>query len=170
MHCTDLLILSLFYSVPHPFIAILSSSKGKKLLPRVVRHADSHITLTILTLLLATLDSLDIVKKSPILDANPSPNSLAGSERSQIENDTDTFLKSTFPVLMTTIGTIPLRIVSGMVGLILKRTDPVFIAKSRPGIALLTVLLARAESLKQDNEGTSEEEFNQWSVIYNIVS
>jgi hypothetical protein len=166
-------------SVPHPFVSLLSVAKGVKLLPRVFRLTNPQQTLTILTLLVATFDTLDVVKDASILDGVAGIPGVGGGgfdgRRAAAELETEAFLSSAVPVLMSTIGVAPMRIVSGMVSLLIKRNNVVRVAKSRvktpflflipksfdaelgvvsffvwqAGVALLTIFLTRAEILKQ---------------------
>jgi DNA topoisomerase 2-associated protein PAT1 len=121
-----------FHSLPHPFISLLSVNKGKRLLPRIFRLTNSQQTLTIVTLLVATFDTLDVVKYADKFDL-----AAGGSE------NTEAFLNSAVPVLMSAIGAMPLRIVGGMVSLLLKRNDVVRVARSR--VSCLMELFLRCE-------------------------
>lgn len=126
-------------SVPHPFISLLSATKGKKLLPRVLRHLDEQKTLTLLTLLVACFDTLDVVRDAPILDTNANdPLSLASMaattnrrSRKMVEMETEVFLNATIPLVMSTVGRAPLRIVTGMLGLLIERNDLLRLAKTK---------------------------------------
>lgn len=130
-------------SSPHPFISLLSATKGKKLLPRALRHTDPQQTLTLLTLLVATFDTLDVVRDAHVLDMNPSDplfNATAASyapgrpSRLEVEASTETFLNATIPLVMGTIGRAPLRIVTGMMGLLIERNDLLKVAKTKVGL------------------------------------
>lgn len=123
---------------PHPFIALLSVNKGKKALPRALRHLSPEQTLTILTLLVATFDTLDVVLDSHILDTNPNdPSFMAtqaiaqGKTRKQVELETETLLNAAIPLVISTVGKSPLRIVTGMLGLLMERNDLLKLAKSK---------------------------------------
>jgi DNA topoisomerase 2-associated protein PAT1 len=114
----------------------MSISKGKKLLPRILRLTKPQQTLTILTLLVATFDTLDVVKDAAILDGVGSGGgAVFESRRAAVEHETEAFLSSAVPVLMSTIGVAPMRIVTGMVSLLTKRNDVVRVAKSRVRIS-----------------------------------
>jgi DNA topoisomerase 2-associated protein PAT1 len=135
--------LALDISSPHPFISLLSATKGKKLLPRALRHTDPQQTLTLLTLLVATFDTLDVVRDAHVLDMNPSDplfNATAASyapgrpSRLEAEASTETFLNATIPLVMGTIGRAPLRIVTGMMGLLIERNDLLKVAKTKVGL------------------------------------
>jgi len=81
------------------------------------------------------------------------------------------------------MATAPLKIVSGMIALFVERNDVVQVARTRPGVAFLTIFLSRAETLKQGsaaataaNTGaateqpeTSGEDLKQWSEIFNLL-
>lgn len=133
-------------STPHPFISLISVTKGKKLLPRVLRHTDQQQTLTLLTLLVATFDTLDVVRDAPILDTNPNDPLLIKSNRllsatmqsgasqktrKMVEMETETFLNAAIPLVMATVGRAPLRIVTGMMGLLIERNDLLKLAKTK---------------------------------------
>ena len=130
-------------SSPHPFISLLGPSKGKKLLPRVLRHMNQQQTLTLLTLLVATFDTLDVVKDASMLDTNPNDpmlsmgvHSIVSSAaqtrtRKQLELETETLLNVTIPLVMSTVGRLQLRIVTGMLGLMIERNDLIKLAKSK---------------------------------------
>ena len=128
-------------SNPHPFISLLSATKGKRLLPRALRHLNAQQTLTLLTLLVATFDTLDVVKDAPILDTNPNDPILTGGAavihtthrrtRKQVESETETMLNVTIPLVMSTVGKSQLRIVTGMLGLLIERNDLIKLAETK---------------------------------------
>lgn len=135
---------------PHPFISLISITKGKKLLPRVLRHISYQQTLVLLTLLIATFDTLDVVRDAPILDMNPNDPAfyatsavrgaaplnvaLQKKTRKQVENETELFLKTAMPLVMEVIAQSQLRIISGMLGLLIERNDLIKIAKTKVSI------------------------------------
>lgn len=132
---------------PHPFISIMSVTKGKKLLPRILRHISYQQTLVLLTLLIATFDTLDVVRDAPILDMNPNdpafyatsiprggmPLNVAVQKktRKQVENETELFLKTAMPLVMGVIANSQLRIIAGMLSLLIERNDLIKIAKTK---------------------------------------
>jgi DNA topoisomerase 2-associated protein PAT1 len=134
-------------STPHPFISIMSVTKGKKLLPRVLRHISYQQTLVLLTLLIATFDTLDVVRDAPILDMNPNDPAfyatsaargamplnvaLQKKTRRQVEAETELFLKTAMPLVMGVIANSQLRIIAGMLGLLIERNDLIKIAKTK---------------------------------------
>ncbi|KAL0067146.1 DNA topoisomerase 2-associated protein pat1 [Marasmius tenuissimus] len=155
-------------SDPHPFISILSVAKGKKLLPRLTRHLDSQRMLTLLTLLIACFSQLDVIIDAPLLDAPEET-----PERAEIERQTQAFLSGVIQSILPIIAKGSLRLVSGLLGLLLDRNDIVAIAKTRPGLALLTLLLTRVEVIKESlhnatnlEELPSPEDADQWQLMF----
>lgn len=138
-------------SNPHPFVSLLAPPKGKKLLPRILRHTSPDQTLTIFLLILATFQTLDVIQNAPILDL-PKPAdsfSVEARSRNDIEFNTDTFLATVAPAFINHLAKQPLRVVAGLLGVMLERNDMVVVGKSRAGIAFLTAFLSRAHILKR---------------------
>ncbi|KAG7093875.1 hypothetical protein E1B28_007514 [Marasmius oreades] len=155
-------------SDPHPFISILSIAKGKKLLPRLTRHLDNQRMLTLLTLLIACFSQLDVIRNAPFLD-NPEDT----PDHSEVERQTQAFLSGVIQSILPIIAKGSLRLISGLLGLLLDRNDVVAIAKTRPGLALLTLLLTRVEVIKESlhnatniEELPSPEDAEQWQLMF----
>ncbi|KAJ7583418.1 topoisomerase II-associated protein PAT1 [Mycena floridula] len=158
-------------SDPHPFVSLMSASKGMKLLPRLTRHLNSEQMQTILTLLTACFGQLEVVTKAPLLD-NPEPS----RARSDIERQTATFLNSVLPSIYSTVATGSLRLVTGLLGLLLARNDIRAVARTKPGVALLTLLITRVENIKEmlaqvnlpidPSEIPTNEDAEQWRAMF----
>ncbi|KAG9245006.1 topoisomerase II-associated protein PAT1 [Calycina marina] len=142
----------------HPFIAYLSFSKGKKSIQRVFRHITHEQRTTILTMIVVHLDQLDVVRQAQLLTGE---NLLNASIRENVE----LFSLAVLPSLFTYLGDAPLDIVTGVLGLILSINVDI-ISRTRVGVSLLTMVLSRAELLKQGGE-VDEQEWTQWSSTYN---
>ncbi|KAJ3841338.1 topoisomerase II-associated protein PAT1 [Lentinula raphanica] len=156
-------MLPLGTSTPHPFISLLSAAKGKKILPRVTRHFDQHRMNTLLTLLIACFSQLDVISQAALLDTlEDTP------ERADVERQTQAFLSSVLQSILPIIVKGNLRLVCGLVGLLMHGQDTVAIAKSRPGLALLTLFLTRVEVIKQGevDEIPTHEDFAQWQLMF----
>jgi DNA topoisomerase 2-associated protein PAT1 len=137
----------------HPFIAFLSFSKGKKAIPRVFRHISQEQRTTILTMIVLHLDQLDVVRQALLL---PGETQLAAGIRENVE----LFSLSVMPSLFGYLNEAGLDIVTGVLGLILtKNVD--LIARTRIGVSMLTMVLSRAELIKQGG-GVNEQEWDQW--------
>jgi DNA topoisomerase 2-associated protein PAT1 len=137
----------------HPFIAFLSFSKGKKAMPRVFRHISQEQRTTILTMIVVHLDQLDVVRQALLL---PGETQLAAGVRENVE----LFSLSVMPPLFEYLSQAGLDIVTGILGLILGINVDV-IARTRIGVSMLTMILSRAELIKQAG-GVNEQEWEQW--------
>jgi DNA topoisomerase 2-associated protein PAT1 len=128
----------------HPFIALLAHAKGKKAIPRVFRHTSAEQKTTILTMIIYHLDQLDVTRGAHIVDGEMH---LDAATREKVE----LFSLTIMPSLFSHINETPLAIVDGTLGLI-SRLNVDLIAKSRIGTSMLTMILSRAELIKQLGE------------------
>lgn len=171
-------------SDPHPFVSLLNHVKGKRLLPRALRLLDPEQGLATLTMLIASFSSLDAVRnyapweQYQALEALPHARApLTATHAAEIGRSIDAFGNSVLFNMISLINQAPLRIVSGMLALLMERNDIVFCAKTRPGVSVLTVLLSRAETLRQAasaavpiGEATpSADEVEQWSNVFGVL-
>ncbi|SPO28397.1 related to PAT1 - topoisomerase II-associated protein [Ustilago trichophora] len=165
---TELRVLEpLEISDPHPFVSLLSSAKGKRLLPRALRHLSSEQTLTALTMVVASFESLDVVRNGPLLDdLSDDPTKIEA--RRDAERQSETFATTIVPSMMAMASTAPMRIVSGMLALFVERNDPVRVTQTRPGVAFLTIFLSRAETLRQAGDVPSDE-LEQFKQIFALL-
>jgi len=143
---------------PHPFIAILSHSKGKKLIPRIYRHIDDQQRITMLTLVMIHLDQLDVIR-----NAYPHPDEpkLSPAVRDSVE----LFSQAVLPPLFAYVNDAPLNIISGLLGLVLDRVNVQAVMRTKIGTAMLTMLISRAELIKQ-MAGSNDNDWTQWSGLY----
>ncbi|PMD36145.1 topoisomerase II-associated protein-like protein PAT1 [Hyaloscypha variabilis F] len=142
----------------HPFIAFLSFSKGKRAIPRVFRHISPEQQTTILTMIVLHLDQLDVVRQALLM---PGDLQLAAGIRENVE----LFSLNVMPSLFGLLNEAGLDIVTGVLGLILtKNVD--LIARTRIGVSMLTMVLSRAELIKQ-NGSVNDQEWDQWVNTYN---
>ena len=137
----------------HPFIAFLSFGKGKKAIPRVFRYITQEQRTTILTMIVVHLDQLDVVRQAQLLSGETQLNS-------KIRENVDLFSLAVMPSLFSYLSEAQLGIVTGVMGLILNLNIDL-IARTRIGVGMLTMILSRAELIKQAGE-ISEQEWNQW--------
>ncbi|KAH8728757.1 topoisomerase II-associated protein PAT1 [Phaeosphaeriaceae sp. PMI808] len=146
-------------ATPHPFISILSHAKGKKAIPRLFRHIDEQERITVVTMIVVHLDGLSVVGHAI---ANPEE-PLNPAVREEVE----LFSATVLPPLFAHMSESPLNIIIGLLGLILDRTNLHVVARSKIGLSLLTILISRAELLKQSAPETDSAEWEQWNVLYN---
>jgi DNA topoisomerase 2-associated protein PAT1 len=139
-------------SLPHLLPYFLSISKGKKIIPRVMNHFTPDQVFAFVTALLARAESLDVC------------NMPAGTAMEAV----DEFMVNVIPSCVSFISEVPLHVVNTCIRIILERHNMVWLAKSKVGLAFLTMLLSRAEILKQGGgvaQGLpppSTEELNLW--------
>lgn len=154
-------------SDPHPFVSLLAPAKGKKILPRVTRHLSQTKILQLLTILVACFSQLDVVMLAPYLDSfENSP------ERSEAERQTQVFLGSVLQSILPVVAKASLRLVTGLLSLLISRSDIVAVTQTRPGLALLTLFLSRVEVIKQSMANVMEvaeipsaEDAHQWQKM-----
>ncbi|KAI1976453.1 DNA topoisomerase 2-associated protein pat1 [Ophidiomyces ophidiicola] len=144
---------------PHPFIALLSYPKGKKVIPRIFRHMEQEQRVTILTMIIVHLDVLDVVQRAQLQPGETQP---PGPVREEI----DLFSQTVMPSLLGYVNEAPLKIIIGLLGLVIYRTNIHAVSRTRVGLGVLTMLLSRAELVKE--AGTVDnEEWQQWTDLYN---
>ncbi|KAL4913931.1 topoisomerase II-associated protein PAT1 [Aspergillus aurantiobrunneus] len=148
-------------STPHPFIAFLSYPKGKKAIPRIFRHIDQEQRITILTMIVVHLDTLDVVRRGHPVPGESQP-SLA------VREAIDLFSQAVMPSLLGYVSEAPFNIIIGLLGLVITHTHVQFIAKTRIGLGILTMLLSRAEIVKEAGQA-SEGDWQQWVEKFNIL-
>ncbi|CUA78151.1 5'-3' exoribonuclease 2 [Cryptococcus neoformans var, neoformans JEC21] [Rhizoctonia solani] len=141
-------------SNPHPFASLLAPSKGKRLIPRLTRIFDSNRVLTMYTLLIAVFSQLDVVR-----------------EAEQNHAQTDLFMASVLPPLVPILGNAGLRFVHGLLGLLIESgSNLVQLAGTKPGIAVLTILLSRVEILKTSEvEAPNSSELQAWQNVFDTL-
>ncbi|KIW21536.1 hypothetical protein PV08_02116 [Exophiala spinifera] len=145
--------------VTHPFIAFLSFAKGKKAIPRVFHQIDQEQRVTILTMIVVHLDQLDVIRDARLApgESQPSP---------AVREEIDLFSQTVMPCLMQYVSEAPINIIVGLLGLLIDHTNVVQVAHTKIGVAMLTMLLTRAEIVKESG-GVSDEEWQQWTTLYN---
>jgi DNA topoisomerase 2-associated protein PAT1 len=111
------------------------------------------------TMIVVHLDGLSVVSHAIATPEEP----LSAAVREEIE----LFLHSVMPPLFAHISESPLNIIVGLLGLILDRTNLHVVARSKIGLSLLTILISRAELLKQSAPEMDPADWEQWTELYN---
>lgn len=119
-------VLTMLYSNPHPFISMLSSSKGKNIVHRSTRHLNSQQMLTLLTLLVACFSQLDVVNQATVLDV-----AVDSPHRAHIQKQTEIFLNTVVLSVLPTVSRGNLRLVTGLLGLLLDRNEILPVARTQ---------------------------------------
>ncbi|PCH44187.1 hypothetical protein WOLCODRAFT_76293 [Wolfiporia cocos MD-104 SS10] len=154
-------------SIPHPFISLMGPLKGKRLLPRVARYLDTQQMLTVLTLIVACFNQLDVVAKAHLLDTLDN-----SDERTELENQTYEFVACVVGSVLPVATKASWEIVCGLLRILDDRNDIVVVAQTRPGIALLTAFFARLETIQQNaaagdiSEMPTSEEQMKWQILF----
>jgi len=138
----------------HPFIAFLSFSKGKKAIPRVFRQITQHQRTIIMTMIVVHLDQLDVVRQAQLVSGETQPT--AG-----IRENVDLFSMAVMPSLFGYLSEAGLEIVEPILDLIISHTNVDVDARTRIGVSMLTMILSRAELIKQAGV-INEQEWEHW--------
>ncbi|KAL2259441.1 hypothetical protein VTK26DRAFT_6894 [Humicola hyalothermophila] len=141
----------------HPFIALLSYSKGKKAMQRIFRHLTHEQRTTILTLIVVNLDNLDVVRNAQVTSG-------AMQLNAAMRENVELFSVAVMSTLFNILNELDLDLVAGVLGLVCTRNVDV-IAKSRIGASMLTMILSRAEIIKHSGAG-SEQAWRSWDMTY----
>ncbi len=132
----------------HPFIQILQHSKGKKLIPRIYRSLTPERRLTLITMVVAHLDMLDVVRYARHDDEGRLP--------VQLREDVELFTQTVLPPLLAYTSDAPLSIVTGLLGMLLLRNDLDLVCSSKVGLSFMTMFVSRAEIIKQSLPDSAE--------------
>ncbi|KAF7585571.1 hypothetical protein BBP40_010642 [Aspergillus hancockii] len=146
---------------PHPFIAFLSYPKGKKAIPRIFRHIDQEQRVTILTMIVVHLDGLDVVRHGQSAPGETQP-SLA------VREAIDLFSQAVMPSLLGYVNEAPFNIIIGLLGLVIAQTHVHTVARTRIGLGILTMLLSRAEIVKEAGQA-AERDWQQWVENFDVL-
>ncbi|TFK51708.1 hypothetical protein OE88DRAFT_1658294 [Heliocybe sulcata] len=130
-------------SNPHPFISLLGPMKGKVLFPRVAHVLEEDQLLIVLTLLITCLTQLDVVAGAHLLDSMEDT-----PERRDMERQTNAFQHYVLIVsVLHALQKVTLRELTGILRLLRDQGQIVTIARTKPGLDLLFLLLSRADLL-----------------------
>jgi DNA topoisomerase 2-associated protein PAT1 len=129
-------------------------------MPRVFLVITPDQRLTILTMIIAHLQQLDVISQGHYPPNSPS---LPSSTQESIE----TFLSSVIPPIVPLIETSHLGILIGLMGILLDRNSLPFIAETKIGLAFLTLLLSRSQIIfNGDTTTVDDEEVREWKVTF----
>lgn len=142
----------------HPFIQLLQYSKGKKLIPRLYRGLNFERRLTLMTMIVAHLDTLDVLRLARYDESGNLPR--------EIKEEIELFTQTVLPPLLAFTSEAPMKIVVGLLGMLLERNDIYMLCMSRVGLSFLTMFVSRAEIAKQA-EQLSDNDSASWQNMYN---
>lgn len=146
-------------AVTHPFIGFLSCSKGKKAIPRIFRQIDQEQRVTILTMIVVHLDQLDVIRRAqiPLGESLPLP---------AVREEIELFTQAVMPSLLGYVSEAPINIMIGLLGLIIDHTNVLMVSRTKIGLGILTMLLSRAELVKESGSVT-DLDWQEWTNLYN---
>jgi DNA topoisomerase 2-associated protein PAT1 len=127
-------------------------------IPRLFRHIDEQERITVVTMIVVHLDALSVVGHAIATPDEP----LSAAIREEV----DLFAHTVTPPIHSHISDAPLNIVIGLLGLVLDRTNLQVVARSKIGLCLVTILISRAELLKQ-SAPEMVTDWQQWNELYN---
>ncbi|KAI1312343.1 topoisomerase II-associated protein PAT1 [Xylaria venustula] len=148
-------------TIVHPFISFISYPKGKRAVPRVFRYLSHTQRTTILTMIIIHLDQLDVIRGAQVQTGEPI--SLDAATRERIE----LFSLAVMPSLFQLLNESDLDIVTGVLGLITQNINVDLVARTRIGVSMLTMILSRAELIKQAGQA-NEQSWQQWVATFNL--
>jgi len=142
-------------------VAILSHSKGKKAIPRVFRHLTSEQRTIVMTITVVHLDTLDVVHKALVQPIPP-----------LVKEEVELFASTVLPAFLSHLNEEPLMVNTGLLGLIISRCDVGAIVRTKTGLSMLTILISRAEVLKEGLPQNAQHEpqsaeWDQYTTVYN---
>jgi DNA topoisomerase 2-associated protein PAT1 len=127
-------------------------------MPRVFLVITPDQRLTILTMIIAHLEQLDVIQQGHYQSNSPSlPQS--------IQESIETFLASVIPSIVPLIETSQLNILIGLMGILLDRNSVTFIAETKAGLAFLTLLLSRSQIIL-NGEKVDDIEVQEWKETF----
>ncbi|KAJ2380828.1 DNA topoisomerase 2-associated protein pat1 [Coemansia sp. RSA 2603] len=129
---------------PHPLVRFLSFSKGKRIIPRLVHHLSIDQILALTTTIIANFETLDVCRFGSF--SYSASGSLVAIQQRE---ETDLFLHAVMPPTLAFLAETSLQIVNGLFALFMERNNIAWVARTRPALAFLTVLLGRSATLKQ---------------------
>lgn len=110
---------------PHPLVSLLEPGKGKRLLPRLLRHLDPKKLQLAFTVLIACFQHLDVIQNSPYLDQpEPSPQKRAAEQQFEV------FLDTVIPALEMVLQRMDMQLVGGFLALLMEENNILEIAKT----------------------------------------
>jgi DNA topoisomerase 2-associated protein PAT1 len=138
---------------------MLAYAKGKRAIPRIFRFVSNDQRTLIVTMIVAHLDVLDVVKGG-LYHANETQ--LPTAVREEIE----LFCQTILPPLLQYVSEAPLNIVIGLLGLLLERVDLGLCSQTKLGLQFLTMFLSRGEIIKEAAQA-EKMDLSEWVDTYN---
>ncbi|KAF8511840.1 topoisomerase II-associated protein PAT1 [Hysterangium stoloniferum] len=156
---------------PHPLVSILTPLKGMKVMKRLTRVMDARQLRITMTLIIRLFADFDVIQNYHI-----SESLTESKERNEMERHIHVFEEFVLEAILPALAVAPLPVVSGQLQLL---RNPVQVARTRPGIILLTNIFTRAAIIKDrtltlqsggnvenPDDVATPEEFYEWQNQY----
>ncbi|KAH3681766.1 hypothetical protein WICPIJ_007284 [Wickerhamomyces pijperi] len=144
----------------NPFIQVLSYEKGVKVFPRIFGFLSRQQKLTIVTLIFANLSLIKIISKSSF---KTHENETLPAETQKLIDTFEAIVVK--PIIFFLSYDAVLTEIIGLLTIVVERNNVSFLSTSKLGVLLLTILLSRAEIIKQD-QSISQDDLNHWQQSY----
>ncbi|KAI9313294.1 topoisomerase II-associated protein PAT1-domain-containing protein [Dichotomocladium elegans] len=151
---------------PPLIILVLSVAKGQKLVPRIVRHLGADENMKLLSVVVANYSQLNVCHRVIYPGSMVANVEEAKSLKFVTFEEVEHFMNTAAPPLLGLISEASLKMVNDLMKLLMEKNDILTVARTKPGLALLTMLLSRAEILKQGGFASSPEELIEWEQEY----
>ncbi|CAO3607044.1 unnamed protein product [Cunninghamella blakesleeana] len=153
-------------------ISVIGVNKGKKLIPRIIRPLSHDQNLNMLSVIISNFSQLQICQH--VIYPGTQVINVEEAQRQKFVSfdDVELFMNASAPSLLSFITEAPMQVVVGLTRLFMEKNDIGFIVQSKPGLAFLTMLLSRAEILKNGGGALnrvvppSSEELSLWQDVY----
>ncbi|KAJ2083596.1 DNA topoisomerase 2-associated protein pat1 [Coemansia sp. RSA 988] len=133
---------------PHPLVRVLAFAKGKRAVGRLVHHLSMDQVLALTTTIIANFESLDVCRVGSF--------GYAGAAEAQQREETELFLHMVMPTALGFLAEASLQIVNGLFALFMERNNVAWVARTRPALVFLMVVLGRTAALKQQSQQSQE--------------
>ncbi|KAJ1726390.1 DNA topoisomerase 2-associated protein pat1 [Coemansia biformis] len=149
---------------PHPLVRFLAFSKGKRVIPRLAHHLSIDQVLALTTTIIANFESLDVCRFGSF--GQSAESSISTRQR----EETELFLHAALPPALSFLSEASVQLVNGLLALFMERNNVAWVARTRPALVFLTVVLGRTAALKQAGAlgaGDDPQALYQATELYN---
>jgi hypothetical protein len=137
-----------------PIVGALNYHKGLVIMQRVLELLDPVQNIGFFSVLFKRLESLQVC------------NIILGKETEKVEE----FMNSIFPTLTNLFAESNFKTITGLMRIILERHNLIWLATSRVGLVIMTMILSHAEMLKHSTSPlNTTQDLDLWSEIYNFI-
>lgn len=144
-------------SFVNPFIQCLNYAKTLKILPRLFKFLSREQVLTVVTLVMANLENLKVIKDGSYTTQKQVPEPVL----KLVELYSLTFAK----VLMNAVQEFKFNEIIGLLLILIQHNVVSFVSTTKVGLSILTTLLSRAELMR--GEGSiSATDLSEWTSCY----